>query len=1018
MAIGSFRGQLESTISKRMGATDDPYKARRTSAQADYQAQASKAREDLSERLNRLGVLRGAGATASQFGEFESGVLRGQQAIGAQFEAQREAGIGQALQQGLGLYGTTEQVGLAGRQQTETERMGQFSRDLGTREFMSQDALRRDQQREAERSALAQEGMQAGALTGIYGQQRTLGQQQQDLAYRVGIGGLTGRDVAGGGGQTEAARATTEREAIARAEITGRYGAEDEATLARQELIGIGEGTETTLAAQELALRKGQALGKIGADETLAAELGRGALTEQTAGREQLATEGLAGRDLQATIAQGQFNQQTQERLQRERMQTAQFGEAQLGREFAGGEGLAERDLRATMAQAQINAQTQERAQRERMQTAEFGQQATQADLQRDLAREEIYGRTTTEYERAMGGVTTLGARGQAAGITAENRRLAEMEAAGASQREIADESARMREAELMGYTEDESGRRQQTLGAREAQAQRGLEGRRLTEMESAGLSQRQIALRAMTEAETAGLSQRGLAERELTQRSSLASQQRELEREQLYGRAMTRDEQMSGLGYTGGTLGAQGLAQEAEQAELQRGLAREEMFGYREVAGGREQTLGALEAGRERGLRQQEITQRETLQAADITARRREGQEGRLLAREELYGTGDVRAQRGGTLASREVAQRGRLAGEEITSREGMAAEQRRLGREELYGTAQRTYGEESIASRQAREDQALRSEDLALRGELGRGQLGRETRRLDIAEAEMYGEGQMGQTLAARESAAQRGLEGRRLTEMETAGQAGRFQEGRRTDLAQAEVYGTGRGGQTLAAREAESARGERALDRAVDTRRADLAEQELYGYREGPGGYREGTLAAQEAGRGRGERAGVRETEETRYQEGLALDEARVTGQYKDQDTMAREFAGVEQRQRDRGLRLQEEDLYGGKLSPQEQYEQGTLSRSELDDRWSARQFEQEGSILDRKLRAIALRQTRPEGYDPLITGVDDPETADIDERQFLEDEILAEMLEVTPGEFRAGGRSSARPGRIRR
>lgn len=73
MAIGSFRGQLEGAISKRL--TADPYAKRQEAAQADYQAQAEKSRQDLSERLNRLGVLRGSGKTASQFGEFEAGVL-------------------------------------------------------------------------------------------------------------------------------------------------------------------------------------------------------------------------------------------------------------------------------------------------------------------------------------------------------------------------------------------------------------------------------------------------------------------------------------------------------------------------------------------------------------------------------------------------------------------------------------------------------------------------------------------------------------------------------------------------------------------------------------------------------------------------------------------------------------------------------------------------------------------------------------------------------------------------------
>ena len=102
MATGSFGGQLQSAISSRL--TADPYEKRRQAAMGSYQDQAEKSRKDLSERLNRLGVLRGGGATASQFGEFESGVLRGQQALGAQYEGQRQAGIEKAIEQGIGMY--------------------------------------------------------------------------------------------------------------------------------------------------------------------------------------------------------------------------------------------------------------------------------------------------------------------------------------------------------------------------------------------------------------------------------------------------------------------------------------------------------------------------------------------------------------------------------------------------------------------------------------------------------------------------------------------------------------------------------------------------------------------------------------------------------------------------------------------------------------------------------------------------------------------------------------------------
>ena len=266
MATGSFGGQLESAISGRL--TGDPYEKRRQAAMGSYQDQASKSRKDLSERLNRLGVLRGGGATASQFGEFESGVLRGQQSIDAQFEAQRDAGVGQAIQQGIGLYGTNQQAGLAGRQQSEAERMGQFSRDLGTREFQSQDALRRDQQRESERSALAQEGMQRGALTGIYDGSRTLDQQRQDLAYRTGLAQTFGTDLGGDDTtrQTEARRAQGVQEGFQRAGITGTFGEGADKvntlqrSLAEAELTGRygkdAEGVDQkTLAAQSLVKR-------------------------------------------------------------------------------------------------------------------------------------------------------------------------------------------------------------------------------------------------------------------------------------------------------------------------------------------------------------------------------------------------------------------------------------------------------------------------------------------------------------------------------------------------------------------------------------------------------------------------------------------------------------------------------------------------------------------------------------------------------------------------------------------
>ena len=1156
MAIGSFRGQLESTISRRMGATDDdPYKARRESAQADYQAQAAKARKDLSERLNRLGVLRGSGATATQFGEFESGVLRGQQAIGAQFEAQREAGINQALQQGLGLYGTQSQFDLAGRQQsevermgltqrdimgrgqTEAERMGLFQRGIGTRQqdvaesnlgFQREQgraatALARRQQDEFERAAREQERFQAGALTGtyshpdIYHDQKTMDFRRFQLQERLGLGELTGTDPVGGA-QTEAARAQREQEALAQAELTGMYG--ERATLGRQELLGqIGD--EDTLAAQELALRRGQAIGEVDGETTLAAELGRGGLEEQEAARLQAGTQADADRELRAIQAQQQYNIATQDRASRERMQRSQLAATSA-------EALADRDLRAIIAQQQYDLGGREIDQRAAMQQAQFEQQSAEAALDRTAQTNLAVGDRTFQMQL----------------------RAAELEAQGA---EAA--AARQLAREEM-YGQDVSGLSPMQI--------RALGGTLASRAQTSAISAEE---RRLDEMEAAGVSQRGLAERELTQRSALAAQQRELEREQLYGRAMTREEQMSGLGYTGGTLASRELTQAAEQADLQRALAREEMYGYREDASGRrEQTLGAREAQAQRGLRQQEITQRETMQQAGFEEAGRarefaalESQRGRdfargqasldrSLAEQELYGgTAEIRlddlgidpgvlqgygarpaieealTQRLGraptseeitsieqgsgimgrqTLAASEAGaardfeaaqQRARIAsaeglagqelgfrGEELDFRRREGLEGRRLAREELYGTgdvgAQRG---ETLAGRQARED-------LALRGELGRGQLAQDIARTDLARAEMYGTGdvmlQGGETRAAREARLGRDLERRRLDEMELAGREGRrletealyggagidprggtlaarearagrtFESGERAldreltrgeadlqrdlareemyggpegfvdrregtlaaregdrdyrlraelgregqaidrsrlDLAEQELYGglnvdprggtlaareanraagfererldlaseagqreafrnqlaeeelyggmgyRGQTGQTLSAREAAAARAERGLDRALDTRRTDLAEQELYGYREGAGGYREGTFQAREAGLGRTEREGRYGIEDQRYEDALALEADRYDAareleadRYATQrgDYQAALNREAEEREFQRQMQVLEvnrlQDEYGGYFNPREE------------------------------------------------------------------------------------------------
>ena len=818
MATGSFGGQLQSAISSRL--TADPYEKRRQAAMGSYQDQAEKSRKDLSERLNRLGVLRGGGATASQFGEFESGVLRGQQALDAQFEAQREAGVGQAIQQGLGLYGTDQQFGLAGRQQTEAERMGQFSRDLGTREFLSQDALRRDQQRESERAALAQEGMQRGALTGIYDGQRTLDQQRQDLAYRTGLAQTFGTDLGGDDTtrQTEARSQRLQQEAFQRAGLIGQLG--DDRTLAAQQLYGSPEAT-TTLQGQELELRRGELLGEIDQERTLAAQqalgsiggedtLARDALqqeaTQASAERGLRRTEGLAERnltrgqagldrqaaaDLQAAritgtseLQQDQFAEAALERTARER-------EADLNRDLARAElrGFEEIDGRRvqTLAAREAGAQRRltasesalERSARADLQQAQFGQETSQAALQRSLAREELYGGVTTDYERAMG-AKTLAASGQAADIAAENRRLAEMETAGLSQREIA--QAQQEEIE------------------RSALVREGFEGRRVGVAEQTRRDQvaQERQRMALAEQELYGGSEEiTLDNLELDPALEMGAGRNAAVRQALQQRLGREPSQDEVAAITGGnsirgrqTLAAQeareGRTFAAGQAALDRGLTRGESSLARELS-------------------REELAQRGELAGADITSREGLARSQRALDREALYGTGDINQQRGATLAARDTAAARGLEERRLTEAERAGADMSRLQEAELYGRQLSDYeramgGTVTAASRQA-------AEDLALRGELGRGQLEQDTRRTDLARDELRGyselypggmredtaavrEGKAARALASSEASAGREFESgeRALDRREASNQASQARL-----LAREELYGT---------------------------------------------------------------------------------------------------------------------------------------------------------------------------------------------------------------------------------
>ena len=957
MATGSFGGQLQSAISSRL--TADPYEKRRQAAMGSYQDQAEKSRKDLSERLNRLGVLRGGGATASQFGEFESGVLRGQQALDAQFEAQREAGVGQAIQQGLGLYGTDQQFGLAGRQQTEAERMGQFSRDLGTREFLSQDALRRDQQRESERAALAQEGMQRGALTGIYDGQRTLDQQRQDLAYRTGLAQTFGTDLGGDDTtrQTEARSQRLQQEAFQRAGLTGQLG--DDRTLAAQQLYGSPEAT-TTLQGQELALRRGELLGEIDQERTLAAQqalgsidgedtLARDALqqeaTQASAERGLRRTEGMAERNLRR--GQAGLDRQAAADLQAARitgtseLQQDQFDEAALEREARERESGRQRDLAreelyggytteydrqmgrvGTLAKTEGAAERQARAD---LQQAQFGQETSQAALQRGLAREELYGGVTTDYERAMG-AKTLAASGQAADIAAENRRLAEMETAGASQREI----ALAQQAEI----------------ERSALIREGFEGRRVGVAEQTRRDQVAQERQRMALAEQelyGGAEEITLDNLELDPALEMGAGRNAAVRQALQQRLGREPSQDEVAAITGGnsirgrqTLAAQeareGRTFAAGQAALDRGLTRSES----ELA---------------RGLSREDLALRGELGRGQLAQDTRRTD----LASAELYGTGDPRRQTGETAAARESRLGRGLEERRLAEVERAGADMSRLQEAELYGRQLSDYeramgGTATASSRQA-------AQDLALRRQLGEGQLEQDTRRTDLARdelrgySELYPGGMREDTAAVREGKAARGLESRRLDEAERSALVAEQADRDRLGLAEEELYGgvgrRGLAGTTLASREAGLDREQRVLDRALDQERLDLAEEELYGC-VGRRGLAGTTLASREAAADRESREDIADADRRVTREGLygTGDETKFTG-----DTLASRAAAREQADRATALGYE-----GRRVREQEQAGRSARNINNREQR-----YRQEQRNIDNALLALGVIQT---------------------------------------------------------
>ena len=498
-SVDPFRAQLQQAIQGRLGA--DPYAARQAAAEADYQVQADKAREALSERLNRLGVLRGGGATASQFGEFESGVLRGQQALGAQYEGQRQAGIEKAIEQGIGMYEAGGRQDISREQQrmqeiemfggeAGPEGRGTLARRLGVGGMDLQAA-----QLEEQRQSRLQRGTE-GAL-------------ERDLSREELYGGVTrpvdrastlaARESVAQRGLQE--RELTQRGTLAAADIESREGlAREDRLLGREELYGSGDVSRqqgSTLASRELAQR-----GDIAAEQARLEEVNIYGRTLSDAERSMIE----AGRGGPSTVAARDL---TQRGAQFDKELSSREQEAGFSRDLAreelygGPQGMV--DQRAGTLAAQ-DARSNRQLQREDLALRqELGRGQLAQDTRRtDLARTELYGQDVSGMSpmqiQALGG--TLGAREAREGRALEERRLDEVELAGREGRALA-------QTELYGQDISNMSPMQiqalgGTLAAREGAAER--------------------------------TSREGMAARDITSREGMATAGRKLAREELYG--------------------------------------------------------------------------------------------------------------------------------------------------------------------------------------------------------------------------------------------------------------------------------------------------------------------------------------------------------------------------------------------------------------------------------------------------------------------------------------------------
>lgn len=357
---------------------------------AQYEADVGKRRDQLTEDLQRFGVLGGdgvsAGAVADILGEFESGAVRGGLDIGANQQARRQANLQNAIlpfqQQQNQLRQRQQEFGFGANQSRIQTQQDVADRTLA-RLLTSTDVTEREQFEEATRARLGEEGMRRAELLGrtddgartIAGQQ--LDQQQSQFLKDLGLREteMYGQNQFGRqtlGGRQLQQQTALERDRLAQqdnqfAQSLGEERAQryqqDRLEMARlnqqdrqfMEDLGFRED------AQDMQMR--QFLSSLG----LQRELGRGDL--------KLRGDQLAQQDNQFTqsLAEQRANRYQQDRLETDRL-------SQQDRQFLASLGLQEDQLFETRRQFDrgMNLSQQQMAQQQGQFDASQSQQDNQ----------------------------------------------------------------------------------------------------------------------------------------------------------------------------------------------------------------------------------------------------------------------------------------------------------------------------------------------------------------------------------------------------------------------------------------------------------------------------------------------------------------------------------------------------------------------------------------------------------------------------------------------------------------